>query len=197
MNRESKKMNPLLLFARIIGVLMIVTGLCQLVFCNESVRVMRENRLIIIKTDVMGISTSIVLFKEKNNSSIVEKQKAFQDSILNVCLDIKEMLQKNYRIVSDIQKKVTEISEKESSSVAYDLKKKIGTILTEINVLQKQVEQIQDTLVVQEQSPMNNQGIQLFGSKLSDNIHININTLVEKANEMDAKVRSLQDKIDK
>lgn len=103
------------------------------------------------------------------------------------------MLQKNYQIVSDIQMKVTEMSEKESSSVAYDLKKKIGTILTEINVLQKQVEQIQDTLVVQEQSPMNNQGIQLFGSKLSDNIH----TLVEKANEMDAKVRSLQDKIDK
>ena len=69
--------------------------------------------------------------------------------------------------------------------------------MTEINILQKQVEQIQDTLVVQEQSPMNNQGIQSFGSKLSDNIHININTLVEKANEMDAKVRSLQDKIDK
>lgn len=195
MNRESKKKNPLLLFARIIGGLMIVTGVCQLVF--ETVRIIRENGLVIIKTDVMGISTSIVLFKEKNNSSIVEKQKAFQDSILNVCLDIKEMLQKNYQIVSDIQKKVTGMSEKESSSVAYDLKKKIGTILTEINVLQKQVEQIQDTLVVQEQSPMNNQGIQLFGSKLSDNIHIDINTLVEKANEMDAKVRSLQDKIDK
>lgn len=166
MDRESKKMNPLLLFAGIIGGLMIVTGGCQ-------------------------------LFEARNNSSIVEKQKEFQDSILNVCLDIKEMLQKNYRIVSDIQTEVTEMSEKESSSVAYDLKKKIGTILTEINVLQKQVEQIQDTLVVQEQSPMNNQGIQLFGSKLSDNIHININTLVEKANEMDAKVRSLQDKIDK
>lgn len=166
MDRESKKMNPLLLFAGIIGGLMIVTGGCQ-------------------------------LFEARNNSSIVEKQKEFQDSILNVCLDIKEMLQKNYQIVSDIQMKVTEMSEKESSSVAYDLKKKIGTILTEINVLQKQVEQIQDTLVVQEQSPMNNQGIQLFGSKLSDNIHIDINTLVEKANEMDAKVRSLQDKIDK
>lgn len=136
-------------------------------------------------------------FEARNNSSIVEKQKEFQDSILNVCLDIKEMLQKNYQIVSDIQMKVTEMSEKESSSVAYDLKKKIGTILTEINVLQKQVEQIQDTLVVQEQSPMNNQGIQLFGLKLSDNIHIDINTLVEKANEMDAKVCSLQDKIDK
>lgn len=194
MNRELK-MNPLLLFARIIGCLMIVTGGCQLVF--ETVRIIRENGLVIIKTDVMGISTSIVLFKEKKNSSIVEKQKEFQDSILNVCLDIKEMLQKNYQIVSDIQMKVTEMSEKESSSVAYDLKKKIGTILTEINVLQKQVEQIQDTLVVQEQSPMNNQGIQLFGSKLSDNIHIDINTLVEKANEMDAKVCSLQDKIDK
>lgn len=166
MDRESKKMNPLLLFAGIIGGLMIFTGGCQ-------------------------------FFEARNNSSIVEKQKEFQDSILNVCLDIKEMLQKNYRIVSDIQTEVTEMSEKESSSVAYDLKKKIGTILTEINVLQKQVEQIQDTLVVQEQSPMNNQGIQLFGSKLSDNIHININTLVEKANEMDAKVRSLQDKIDK
>lgn len=166
MDRESKKMNPLLLFARIIGTLMIFTGGCQ-------------------------------LFEARNNSSVVEKQKEFQDSILNVCLDIKEMLQKNYRIVSDIQTEVTEMSEKESSSVAYDLKKKIGTILTEINILQKQVEQIQDTLVVQEQSPMNNQGIQLFGSKLSDNIHIDINTLVEKANEMDAKVRSLQDKIDK
>ena len=166
MDRESKKMNPLLLFAGIIGGLMIFTGGCQ-------------------------------FFEARNNSSIVEKQKEFQDSILNVCLDIKEMLQKNYRIVSDIQTEVTEMSEKESSSVAYDLKKKIGTILTEINVLQKQVELIQDTLVVQEQSPMNNQGIQLFGSKLSDNIHININTLVEKANEMDAKVRSLQDKIDK
>lgn len=166
MDRESKKMNPLLLFARIIGTLMIFTGGCQ-------------------------------LFEARNNSSVVEKQKEFQDSILNVCLDIKEMLQKNYRIVSDIQTEVTEMSEKESSSVAYDLKKKIGTILTEINIFQKQVEQIQDTLVVQEQSPMNNQGIQSFGSKLSDNIHININTLVEKANEMDAKVRSLQDKIDK
>lgn len=166
MDRESKKMNPLLLFAGIIGGLMIFTGGCQ-------------------------------FFEARNNSSIVEKQKEFQDSILNVCLDIKEMLQKNYQIVSDIQMKVTEMSEKESSSVAYDLKKKIGTILTEINVLQKQVEQIQDTLVVQEQSPMNNQGIQLFGLKLSDNIHIDINTLVEKANEMDAKVRSLQDKIDK
>lgn len=166
MDRESKKMNPLLLFAGIIGGLMIVTGGCQ-------------------------------LFEARNNSSIVEKQKEFQDSILNVCLDITKMLQKNHQIVSDIQMKVTEMSEKESSSVAYDLKKKIGTILTEINVLQKQVEQIQDTLVVQEQSPMNNQGIQLFGSKLSDNIHIDINTLVEKANEMDAKVRSLQDKIDK
>ena len=166
MDRESKKMNPLLLFARIIGGLMIFTGGCQ-------------------------------LFEARNNSSIVEKQKAFQDSILNVCLDIKEMLQKNYRIVSDIQTEVTEMSEKESSSVAYDLKKKIGTILTEINILQKQVEQIQDTLVVQEQSPMNNQGIQSFGSKLSDNIHININTLVEKANEMDVKVRSFQDEINK
>lgn len=166
MDRESKKMNPLLLFAGIIGGLMIFTGGCQ-------------------------------FFEARNNSSIVEKQKEFQDSILNVCLDIKEMLQKNYQIVSDIQMKVTEMSEKESSSVAYDLKKKIGTILTEINVLQKQVEQIQDTLVVQEQSPMNNQGIQLFGLKLSDNIHIDINTLVEKANEMDAKVCSLQDKIDK
>ncbi len=166
MDRESKKMNPLLLFAGIIGGLMIFTGGCQ-------------------------------FFEARNNSSIVEKQKEFQDSILNVCLDIKEMLQKNDQIVSDIQMKVTEMSEKESSSVAYDLKKKIGTILTEINVLQKQVEQIQDTLVAQEQSPMNNQGIQLFGSKLSDNIHIDINTLVEKANEMDAKVRSLQDKIDK
>ena len=89
------------------------------------------------------------------------------------------------------------MSEKESCSVAYDLKMEKEAILTEIKLLQKQVEQIQDTLVVQEQSPMNNQGIQLFGSKLSDNIHININTLVEKANEMDAKVRSLQDKIDK
>lgn len=159
-------MNPLLLFAGIIGGLMIVTGGCQ-------------------------------LFEARNNSSIVEKQKEFQDSILNVCLDIKEMLQKNYQIVSDIQMKVTEMSEKESSSVAYDLKKKIGTILTEINVLQKQVEQIQDTLVVQKQDPKNNQGVQLFGSKLSDNIHININTLVEKANEMDAKVCSFLDKINK
>ena len=142
MDRESKKMNPLLLFARIIGGLMIFTGGCQ-------------------------------LFEARNNSSIVEKQKAFQDSILNVCLDIKEMLQKNYQIVSDIQMKVTEMSEKESCSVAYDLKREKEAILTEIKLLQKQVEQIQD------------------------NIHININTLVEKANEMDAKVRSLQDKIDK
>lgn len=166
MDRESKKMNPLLLFAGIIGGLMIFTGGCQ-------------------------------FFEARNNSSIVEKQKEFQDSILNVCLDIKEMLQKNYQIVSDIQMKVTEMSEKESCSVAYDLKREKEAILTEIKLLQKQVEQIQDTMVVQDQDSKNNQGFQLFNSKLSDNIHININTLVEKANEMDAKVRSLQDKIDK
>lgn len=159
-------MNPLLLFAGIIGGLMIFTGGCQ-------------------------------FFEARNNSSIVEKQKAFQDSILNVCLDIKEMLQKNYQIVSDIQMKVTEMSEKESCSVAYDLKREKEAILTEIKLLQKQVEQIQDTMVVQDQDSKNNQGFQLFNSKLSDNIHININTLVEKANEMDVKVRSLQDKIDK
>ncbi|MDM8306589.1 hypothetical protein [Phocaeicola salanitronis] len=166
MDRESKKMNPLLLFARIIGGLMIFTGGCQ-------------------------------LFEARNNSSIVEKQKAFQDSILNVCLDIKEMLQKNYQIVSDIQMKVTEMSEKESCSVAYDLKREKEAILTEIKLLQKQVEQIQDTMVVQDQDSKNNQGFQLFNSKLSDNIHININTLVEKANEMDVKVRSFQDEINK
>ena len=107
------------------------------------------------------------------------------------------MLQKNHQIVSDIQMKVTEMPEKEPSPVAYDLKKEIGAILTEINVLQKQVEQIQDTMVVQKQDPKNNQGVQLFGLKLSDNIHININTLVEKANEMDAKVCSFLDKINK
>lgn len=166
MDRESKKMNPLLLFARIIGGLMIFTGGCQ-------------------------------LFEARNNSSIVEKQKAFQDSILNVCLDIKEMLQKNYQIVSDIQMKVTEMSEKESCSVAYDLKREKEAILTEIKLLQKQVEQIQDTMVVQDQDSKNNQGFQLFNSKLSDNIHIDINTLVEKANEMDVKVRSFQDEINK
>lgn len=166
MDRESKKTNSLLLFAIIVGVLMIVTGVCQ-------------------------------LSEARNNSSIVEKQKEFQDSILNVCLDIKEMLQKNHRIISDILTEVTEMPEKESGPVAYDLKREIGAILTEINVLQKQVEQIQDTMVVQKQDPKNNQGVQSFGSKLSDNIHININTLVEIANEMDAKVRSFQDKINK
>ena len=93
--------------------------------------------------------------------------------------------------------KVTEMSEKESCSVAYDLKREKEAILTEIKLLQKQVEQIQDTMVVQDQDSKNNQGFQLFNSKLSDNIHININTLVEKANEMDVKVRSFQDEINK
>lgn len=176
-----------------IGLLMIGMGVCRVCSFQKEIDQVGKDDSIVINDGTMIVNRN----SGGTSFIIVEKQKEFQDSILNVCLDIKEMLQKNYQIVSDIQKKVTEMSEKESSSVAYDLKKKIGTILTEINVLQKQVEQIQDTLVVQEQSPMNNQGIQLFGSKLSDNIHIDINTLVEKANEMDAKVRSLQDKIDK
>lgn len=176
-----------------IGLLMIGMGVCRVCSFQKEIDQVGKDDSIVINDGTMIVNRN----SGGTSFIIVEKQKEFQDSILNVCLDIKEMLQKNYQIVSDIQKKVTGMSEKESSSVAYDLKKKIGTILTEINVLQKQVEQIQDTLVVQEQSPMNNQGIQLFGSKLSDNIHININTLVEKANEMDAKVRSLQDKIDK
>lgn len=78
MNRGTKKMNPLLLFARIIGGLMIVIGLCQLVFCNEAVRIIGENGLVIIKTDVMGISTSIVLFKEKITVRLLKNKKNFK-----------------------------------------------------------------------------------------------------------------------
>lgn len=176
-----------------IGLLMIGMGVCRVCPSQEEIDQVGKDDSIVINDDTMIVNRN----SGGTSFIIVEKQKAFQDSILNVCLDIKEMLQKNHQIVSDIQMKVTEMSEKESCSVAYDLKREKEAILTEIKLLQKQVEQIQDTMVVQDQDSKNNQGFQLFNSKLSDNIHININTLVEKANEMDAKVRSLQDKIDK